>query len=201
MRLRTLPVTVLMALLLAPVTVFAQQVSEGPDTYLAGYYNFNFGGDLFKDRDEDTTTNGFGGALTFWGRGKFSAEIDFNYNKNFFGKSDVAGDNNLLTFTLGGIVGPWAKAGSGRVRPYFAFGGGLMRSTVEEFATVGWQETKNLGLLEAGGGLLWLFNDTLGMRADVRYRWGVGADADEDGWGLIEKWTYVRATVGIALAF
>jgi hypothetical protein len=205
MRLRTVSVALLWALLAAPVTVLAQysatQASNGPDNYLTGYYNFNFGGDIFKNRETDTTANGFGGALTFWGRGKFSAELDFNYNKNFFGTSENVGENNLLTFTLGGIIGPWARAGSGRVRPYFAFGGGLMRSTLKDFATVGWTDTKNLGLIEAGGGLLWLFNDTVGIRADARYRWGVGANSDEAGWGLIEKWTYVRATVGLALAF
>ena len=195
----------LLALLIAPVTVHAQQASqqapEGPDNYLTGSYNFNFGGNLFADRDDDSSTSGFGGSFTWWGRGALSAEIDFNYNKDFFGSSDAGGDNNLLTFTVGGIAGPWIPAGPGRVRPYVAFGGGLMRATVEEFATVGWKDTKNLGLIEAGGGLLWLFNDSIGARADVRYRWGVGANSDEDGWGLIDSWTYLRATVGIAFAF
>ena len=204
MRFRILSV-LLLALLFAPATVLAQysasQASEGPDHYLAGYYNINFGGDLFKDRSEDTQTSGFGAAFTFWGRGKFSAEVDFNYNKNFFGSSGSAGDNNVLTLTFGGIAGPWVHAGAGRVRPYVAFGGGLMRSTIKEFATVGWKDTKNLGLVEVGGGLLWLFNDSVGVRGDVRYRWGVGANSDEDGWGLVDQWTYLRGTVGIAFAF
>ena len=176
-----------------------QQV-EGPDNYVTGYLNTNFGGDLFKEGDPSSTT-GYGGSLTFWGRGLFSAEVDFNYNKSFFGDPKEGGDNSLITATLGGIVGPWVQGGVVRVRPYFAFGGGLMRSTIEEFATVGWADTKNMGLVEAGGGVLVLFNDVVGVRGDMRYRWGVGANSDEKGWGLIDKWTYMRGTIGVVLAF
>lgn len=178
-----------------------EQVTEGPDHYLTVYYNRNFGGDLFKDGQIDKPTSGVGASLTFLGRGLFSAEVDFNYNKNFFGSVDDLGENNLLTLTVGGIVGPWPGNETTRVRPYVAFGGGLMRSTVKEFATVGFKDTKNLGLVEAGGGVLVLFRDHVGLRGDVRYRWGVGANADEDGWGLIDKWTYLRGTIGLALAF
>jgi len=185
----------------AQTQVQMQQANEGPDTYLTAYYNRNFGGDLFRDDQIEKSTSGVGGSLTFLGRGLFSAEVDFNYNKNFFGSVDDIGDNNLLTLTVGGIVGPWAGNETTRVRPYFAFGGGLMRSTVKEFATVGFKDTKNLGLVEAGGGVLVLFRDHVGVRGDVRYRWGVGANADEDGWGLIDKWTYLRGTIGLALAF
>jgi hypothetical protein len=88
-----------------------------------------------------------------------------------------------------------------RFRPYAAFGGGLMRSSISEFATVGWATSKNLGIVDAGGGLLVFFHPRVGVRGDVRYRWGVGANNDSDGWGLIDNWTYLRASVGIALAF
>jgi hypothetical protein len=200
----TISFVLLLAMLLAPAAAFAQQApkprTEGPNNYFTVYYNWNFGGDLFTDRGDDVTSNsGFGASLTWWGRGLFSAEVDFDYNNHFFG--DDIGDNNLMSLTLGGIVGPWARAGSGYVRPYFAFGGGLLRSSIDEFTSVGWKTSKNLGLLEAGGGVLVLFTRNVGVRGDVRYRWGVGANKSEEGWGLIPNWTYLRGTVGLSLAF
>lgn len=210
MRIRT--ALLLLAAVCVPVAAFAQEApppsqytapanTEGFDNYVSGYYNFNFGGNLFKDREE-SSTGGYGGALTFWGRGKFSAELDFNYNPQFFGPKNDAGDNNLMTFTFSGIIGPWInQGGSQRVRPYIVVGGGLMRSTIKEFATVGWKDTKNLGVVDFGGGVLYFFHPRVGVRGDIRYRWGVGANSDEKGWGLIDNWTYWRGAIGIALAF
>jgi hypothetical protein len=194
----------LLILLVAPAALAQhapRSTPAGPDNYLTAYFSVNFGGGLFEDRDEDRETSGVGASFTFLGRGTFSAEVDFNYNRNFFGPVEDSGDSTLLTLTFGGIAGPWLRTGGGYVRPYAAFGGGLMRYTIDEFVAFGWDDTKNLGLVEAGGGVLWLFNNGFGVRGDLRYRWGIGETSGEGGWGLIDKWTYVRGTLGVTLAF
>jgi hypothetical protein len=136
-----------------------------------------------------------------WGRGLFAAEIDANYNNDFFGPASEIGDTSLVTLTFGGVFGPWTQAGAGRLRPYLAFGGGWMRASADDFHKVGWNSAKNLGLVEAGGGLVWLLKNGFGLRGDVRYRWGLGAGTDPDGWCVIDSCTYLRGTLGVSLAF
>lgn len=178
----------------------AEPKVEGPDNYFVFYWNRNSGGTLMEDTDRPES-DGLGASFTWWGRGIFSAEIDYNYNKEFFGSESEFSSNNMMTFTASAIIGPWIKAGSMRFRPYGIVGGGLMRSTIEEFVNVNWKSTQNKGVIDYGGGLLWLFTRNVGVRADARYRMGVGGDDSDDGWGLLEKWNYLRFSAGLALAF
>lgn len=180
--------------------VVYQEKVEGPDNYLVPYWNSNSGGTMFFDEDRKSS-QGYGLSFTFWGRGILSAEVDFNYNPSFFGDSSDYDTNNLMTFTVSGIIGPWIQAGSMRIRPYAVIGGGLLRSTIEEFATVGWKTNQNRGVVDAGGGVLWLFTRNIGIRGDARYRMGVGAKDDEDGWGMLDAWKFLRLSAGVALAF
>jgi hypothetical protein len=99
--------------------------------------------------------------------------------------------------TASGIVGPWVRAGSGRIRPYVAVGGGVLRSNVKAFTRAGSEtyDTRTLGIVEVGGGLLWLFTPRVGVRGDVRYRAGL-LEPESVPW-----WTYVRSTIGLTVAF
>ena len=179
---------------------YQEPKAEGPDNYLVPYWNSNSGGTMFLGADRDSTT-GYGLAFTFWGRGVLSAEMDFNYNPDFFGSQSDYDTNTLLTFTMSGIIGPWIEAGSMRIRPYAVIGGGLLRSTINEFASVGWKTTQNRGVVDAGGGILWLFTRNFGIRGDARYRMGVGAKDDADGWGMLDAWKFLRISGGVAIAF
>jgi hypothetical protein len=180
--------------------VMTEPKEEGPDNYFVFYWNRNTGGTLVEDTDREES-DGYGVAFTWWGRGIFSAEIDFNYTPEFFGSESEYSSNNLMTFTASGIIGPWIKTGSMRFRPYAIIGGGLMRSTIDEFANVDWKSSQNKGVVDAGGGLLWLFTRNVGVRVDARYRMGVGENDSDDGWGMLDKWNYLRFSAGLALAF
>jgi opacity protein-like surface antigen len=184
----------------APQQVVTQYKELGPDHYFVFYWNRNSGGDFYEDVDRESS-DGFGISYTFWGRGIFSAELDYNYNPQFFGDESEYSTNNMMTFTASGIIGPWFEAGSVRIRPYAIIGGGLMRSTIDEFVSVNWKSTKNKGIVDAGGGLLVLFTRNVGIRADARYRMGVGANNSDDGWGMIDSWNFLRFSAGLALAF
>ena len=210
MRLRALVLTALILTIFAPPLaaqnpppapqVVTQVENEGPDHYFVFYWNRNSGGTLIEDTDR-AASDGLGVSYTFWGRGIFSAELDYNYTPEFFGDESEYSTNNLMTFTASGIIGPWFKAGSMRIRPYAIIGGGLMRSTIDEFVSVNWKSTKNKGVVDAGGGLLVLFTRNVGIRADARYRMGVGANNSDDGWGMIDSWNFLRFSAGLALAF
>lgn len=182
--------------------VIFQEVEKelGPDHYFFFYANTNTGGTGFFMEDRENST-GFGASYTFWGRGIFSAELDFNYNPKFFGAEADYATNNLMTFTANGIIGPWFHPGSMYIRPYAVIGGGLMRSTIDEFASVDWKTTQNRGVFDVGGGLVILFTRNFGIRGDARYRYGVGENDSDDGWGMIDAWKFLRISGGIALAF
>jgi hypothetical protein len=192
-----------LAVLLSPVSALAQgQViligEEEPGNYVTFYYARNGGGDLFRDRDP---TDGFGIGYTFWAPGPLAAELDFGYNPDFLGTEEELGQKtNLLTFTLSGIIGPWIHAGNNSFRPYAVIGGGLMRSNLREFGILG-EDSRNRGVVDLGGGLLYLYNRKVGVRGDVRYHMGVGEKDDEDGWGFLEDFNYVRFSVGLSLGF
>jgi hypothetical protein len=212
-------VVILLAILLvSPAAALAQSgalpppqpapsstTNEGFDNYVSIYYNLNFGGQLFKDLedlDAHSGSQGFGFALTFWGRGKFSAEVDLNYNPKFYDSGADVGSNNAITLTMSAIIGPWInQGGSQRVRPYFVVGGGLMRSSFSDFADVGWKTTENIGVVDVGGGLIYFFHPRVGIRGDIRYRYGVGANDTAGGWGWVSDRNYWRGAFGASFAF
>ena len=207
MKIRT-AIIVVLTLASAPLVSTAQTPPPPPvqasvsdaDYLVTGYYNVNFGGGLFKDREKGTSGGG-GGSLVFWGRGMASAEADFNFNPRFFGTTEDLGSNSLQTFTVNGVFGPWV--GSKRnLRPYAIIGGGLMRSNISSFANAKWSTSQTMGVIDIGGGLFYFFTPKVGVRSDLRYRLGLGASTDaSEGWGLREDWSYMRWTLGLTYAF
>jgi len=210
MKIRT-AIIVVLALACAPLVSVAQTApppqtyagsSEGFDNSVTAYGNINFGGGMFADR-EKTTSGGIGVSVVFWGRGLFSAEVDFNHNPKFFGTTDDLGNNKLFTFTGNAIIGPWIAVGnSQRIRPYAVIGGGMMSSSIDNFSAAKWSTTKTMGVFDIGGGVYYYFTPRFGVRADIRYRTGVGASTSAaDGWGLIENWNFMRGSLGATFAF
>lgn len=211
MKVRT-AIVVLLALACAPLVSVAQ-TAPPPQTYAGGggegfdnsatvYGNINFGGGMFADREKGSS-GGFGASVVIWGRGLYSAEVDFNYNGKFFGTTEDLGSNKMLTFTGNGLIGPWFTVGSSqRVRPYAAVGVGAMMSTIDNFSAAAWSTSKTMGVFDIGGGVFYNFTPRFGVRGDIRYRVGLGASTNPaDGWGLIEDWTFMRGTLGATFAF
>ncbi len=213
MRLGSTVVASILAALLTSTAAVAQAVSrempEEPSFCATVYANLNSGGGLYQDLSvtslDKSRSQGMGASFLVGASKLVSAELDFNYAYSFFGSSDsdVLSGNHLATITLDGIVGPSIKAGAGRIRPYLVAGGGFMRASVGRRRYFGWSDNgKTLAVVEAGGGLMWRFNDWLGARADVRYRRGYGAKEDDDTWGaFFDNWTFIKSTVGVTFSF
>jgi hypothetical protein len=172
------------------------------------------------------SSHGFGAALTLRAHRTLAVEFDVNYTPAFSGSAagwgpDIPLENHtsrresqkelltdLLTVSASGILGPWLRAGSSRLRPYLAFGGGVLRSDVKAFTRAatdtypfvafvdgGQHDTRTHGIVEVGGGLLWLFTPRVGVRGDVRGRAAL-MEPESVPW-----WTYVRTTIGLTVAF
>jgi len=109
----------------------------------------------------------------------------------------------MLTATLNFVVGPTFFIGEKmRIRPYGLVGGGLMRSTIKEFAQyLSFNDTRNLGVVDIAGGVYFYPIRRLGVRGDFRYFKGIGANDSAAGWGAITGWDYYRISIGAAIAF
>jgi hypothetical protein len=188
-----------------PAPAQAQQQSELPTDALVGFVGRNFGGHLFDGTtglDSSNNPRAYGASILFWGPGVIAAELDYGYNPEFFGPKDDVSENNLISITMSAIVGPTIPlTDTMRLRPYFVIGGGLIRSKISEFADLGLKDTNNRGVVDVGGGLYYYFLSHLGVRGDIRYFRGVGANDTDNGWGFLDHWDYYRGTIGLAIAF
>jgi hypothetical protein len=174
--------------ILAAATLAVSAVPAHADGFLSPYIGVNFGGDT----TENSTT--FGGALGFIGD-KAGFEIDFGYTPEFFGSDTLDVDGKLVTVMANVLVG----GRRGGFSPYFAFGGGLIRTDISvlddvldlDAATNSFGGNVGAGFF-AGG-------QNLTIRGDVRYFRafdfddGLDLDVVEDTLGF---W---RATVGVGL--
>jgi hypothetical protein len=201
-----------LALLLSPVSAFAQATAPPPeatnefsDSFIEPWVGIHFAGDLTSALSTANTHQpmAYGVTLGFWQRGFIGGEVEFGYAKNYFGdsSSSLLGGNNLMTFTGSMILGPWIKFSDNQaVRPYFVVGGGLARSRIEDFAKFG-QTDQNRGVIDFGGGVNAYFTKNIGIRGDVRIMRDVGSkDSSSTGWGITDV-TYKRIHVGVLLAF
>ena len=215
MNIRKLVVVAVLALALVPAMAGAQQIQTGTvedrtnqDAFVP-FIGYNAGGALLDAislaGSGTSKPRSYGASILFWGPGLLAGELDFGYNPNFFENFDltqVGSSSNLQTFTLNFVLGPTFFIGENmRVRPYALIGGGLMRSKIEEFAQhLSFSDANNFGVVDIAGGVYFYPIKRVGVRGDVRYFRGVGANDSEKGYGLLD-WTVYRVTIGVALAF
>jgi opacity protein-like surface antigen len=157
--------------------------------------------DVFGDFEEEFNRKlTYGLSLAYLGGGIAGFEIDFGYSPNFFGADgdeeiDFIGDGNVTTLMANVIF----SAPTGGVRPYASFGGGLIKSRLDEFDEDFFNEN-NLGF-NAGAGVMGFFTDNVGLRGDIRYFRSVNRD-DEDLVDLsLGSFKFWRGTVGVTLRF
>jgi len=223
MNLKKFVVAVILMLMIIPAAALAQQAQQAkpkktqddikkdtPQDAIVGYAGFNAGGSLL-DAISQTTSDApkpkaYGASILFWGPGILAGEADYCYNPKFYdsftnvvasGKS-----SNLQTITLNFVVGPTFFIGDKmRVRPYGLIGGGLMRSKIDEFAQhLSFNDVDNRGVIDIAGGVYFYPIKRLGVRTDVRFFRGVGANGSDKGYGLSD-WNFYRVSIGAAIAF
>jgi opacity protein-like surface antigen len=153
-----------------------------------------------------------GGSFAFMGGGIVGFEVDYNYAPNFFQLTEGGEDfdffnvdSSLSTLMGNVIVGIPVGGADGAVRPYFAGGAGLMRANISVEDLFDDLSTNELGI-NLGGGVHVFFNDTIGLRGDIRYFRGLEQQDDDDpdedddffdeDFGL-EDFDYWRATIGV----
>jgi hypothetical protein len=168
--------------------VLASPAAASAGGFLSPYIGVNFGGDTLKK------STVYGGALGVLGE-KAGFEVDFGYTPEFFGDDTLDVDGKLVT-VMGNVLMGGKRAG---FSPYFAFGGGLIRTNITVLGDVtDLEAAKNSFGGNLGGGFF-AGGKSVTMRADVRYFRAFNFD---DGLGLnVIKDTlgFWRGTVGVGL--
>jgi hypothetical protein len=180
----------LTALVFAGVALATSATPARADGFLSPYVGVNFSG--------DTTENSlvYGGALGFMGS-KAGFEIDFGYTPDFFGDDTLEVDGKLVTVMGNVLIG----GRRGGFSPYFAFGGGLIRTNISVLDdVVDLDAARNSFGGNVGGGFF-AGGSNFTIRGDVRYfrafDFDDGLDLDLD---VIEDTLgFWRATVGVGL--
>ena len=169
MHVRRLLMVGALSLMLVPATASAQSWFFSP--FIGG----NFGGSAdfgdFSDGDDEVERRmDFGGTLG-WNPNVLGFEVDFGYSPNFF--EDTAGDRNFefgdsnVTTIMGNVLLS-APSGSG-FRPYASAGLGVIRANVTSGTGLFNDLSTNDMGVNFGGGINAQFNDSVGVRGDLRY--------------------------------
>src|SRR5829696_2540141 len=167
MQVRKLLMISAFSLMLLPASAQAQSWFFSP--YIGG----NFGGSAdfgdFPDGDDEIERRMDFGATLGWNPSVVGFEVDLGWSPNFF--EDTAGDRNFefgdnnVTTLMGNVL--FTATGTG-FRPYLSTGAGLIRSSITSSGLFNNLSTNDLGF-NIGGGVNAHFNDSVGVRGDLRY--------------------------------
>ena len=121
-------------------------------------------GSAFAKEPDHTARSSVGVSVGGLSNGQlFGFEFDFGYTPSFFGSEDDVSKNAMVTTMVDVLAGPSFETNAGKgVRPYGAFGVGLMHAKVDPNATndFGWN---------AGAGAMGFLSRNIGVRFDIRY--------------------------------
>ena len=186
MRKSFVAVALLAGLPAAPAAARAQ-------TFVTPFAGVTFGNDAPSEQPT------FGASLLFMGN-VAGFEIDFGYTPDFFGDTDpfdFASGSNVTSLSGNLVLG----VGAGPVRPYVTGGVGLLRSRITSASDFFDEVSENDFGFNAGGGLIVMFSDHVGLRGDVRYFRSFEdidlGDAQID----LADFSFWRAYGGVAFAF
>ena len=178
----------LMTFFLAAAAVLSAPAAASADGFLSPYIGVNFGGDTIKK------STVYGGAIGFVGE-KAGFEFDFGYTPEFFGADTLDVDGKLVT-VMGNVLFGGKRAG---FSPYFAGGGGLIRTDISVFDdVVDLESAKNSFGGNIGGGFF-AGSERVTVRADVRYFRAFDFDDGLDLDVIENTLGFWRGTVGVGL--
>jgi hypothetical protein len=181
----------LLTVMLTAIAIAASAAPARADGFLSPWIGVNFGGDTV---DKSTT---WGGSLGFMGT-KAGFELDFGYTPDFFSDDEVDVDDKVVTFMGNLLIG----GRRGGFSPYFAVGGGLIRTNITVIDdVVDLEAAKNSFGGNVGGGFF-AGGDSITVRADVRYFRAFDFDGFDFGDALDldfidDTLGFWRATVGV----
>jgi len=183
--------------------VLAVPAPARADWIFTPYIGANFGGDA-KDFDVDFKNNvAFGGSIGYMGAGVIGFETDFGYSPKFFEDPNTNSfDANVTSLMANLIVGiPVGGTSGPGIRPYVSGGAGLLKTRVDA-ADDFFDFNENAFGINAGGGIMAFFSDSVGIRGDFRYFRAIKDTNGGSGVDLtLGSFDFWRGTVGVSFRF
>lgn len=178
---------------LAATLVMAAPAPSEAQTFVTPFVGATFGADSPGERPT------YGGSVLFMG--KFAGlELDFGYTPDFFAESDkleLADDSNVTALSANLLLG----VGDGPVRPYVTGGMGLLRSRITSAGQFFDDVSENDLGVNAGGGVIVMFSDHVGIRGDARYFRSL-QDIDAGDLAVsLGNFDFWRGSAGVAFRF
>jgi hypothetical protein len=130
----------------------------------------------------------FGASVSVQEQDGWGAELDFAHAGN------TEAGRQVLDLTTYMVNASWVKP-DGLIRPFGVAGGGVMQINGCDAPCTRAATTYDFGL-SAGGGVLAVLNDTIGVRGDVRYFF---ASADHVDLRRPDNFSFWRVSVGVTL--
>jgi hypothetical protein len=158
---KSLVLTGAMAIVLAPMQARA-------DGWVVPWIGSSFGSGLTTTENSRGT---FGVSAGGMGAGVVGGEVDFGFTPSFFGSNAQFGNNSVLNLMGNVIVGiPIGGTYGKGLRPYVLGGGGLIRTSIDQFNGIfNSTPATNMFGWDLGGGVMGFFNDHIGLRGEIRY--------------------------------
>jgi len=155
-----------MALALVALTLnMATPRESGADGFISPLIGYNFGGDSSCPAITGCEDKRIAWGVAFGAMNDvLGIEEEVAYTKNFFGEAPGLSSSVLTVMTNVMIV-----PALGPIRPYVLAGVGLIKTNVELSPSSLLTTSNNSFGWDAGGGLMVLFSDHVGVRGDVRY--------------------------------
>lgn len=173
--------------------MLALPAATSAQTFITPFVGATFGADSPGERATG------GASILFMGRAA-GLELEFGYTPDFFKESDdieFVSDSNITSLSANLVLG----VGAGPVRPYVTGGAGLLRTRITSAEDFFDEISENDFGFNAGGGLMVLFNDHVGLRGDVRYFRSL-QDIDAGDLALeLGNFDFWRAYAGLSLGF
>ena len=186
--------TLVTAAAMAALVSFGVPQTARAQTFLTPYVGATFEGDAPASK----LTAGL--SVTFLGD-LAGVELDVGYTPDFFNESnDVAlvASSNITTAMVNVVISP--EIGDGRVRPYVLFGGGLLRTRVDDDDILDRVSTNDTGVT-IGVGVMALLSERAGIRGDLRYLRSLQDPPDANVDLALGKFDFWRGTVGLLIRF
>jgi len=185
---------VVFALVLGAVLAVPAQARA--DWLFTPFIGVNMGGDTEKN------TVSYGGSIGWMGAGAFGFEVDFGYAPDFWDSNEVTTvGGNVLDLMGNLMIGiPLGGQHGFGVRPYVVGGVGLLRSRVDD-AEGFFDVNENSFGIDAGGGVMIFFSNSVGIRGDFRYFRALHNSSKDELDLSLGSFDFYRATGGITFRF
>jgi len=131
----------------------------------------------------------------------FGVEADVGRTPGFFSDGHLVVTSSVTTITGNAVVALPRRLARYTLRPYAIVGPGVMNTHIDYASSLLPDVTRNMAVIDVGGGVTGFITDRVGVNWDVRHFGSVGGSDHRLGQslGLPEQLSFWRVSMGIVI--